>query len=81
MNDAPAAQPRIKVMPGGADRRVPVENQRGVYFPPDVPTEVYDTPYIRRRLADRDLIEVDAKGKPVPPPKPEALAAEQGVPG
>ena len=59
---------RITVLPGGPDRRVPVENLRNVYFDPEVPREVYDTPYIRRRLRDGDLVEVDPKtGTPVPP--------------
>lgn len=55
---------RITVQPGGPDRRVPVENLRGVYFEQDVPREVNHTPYIQRRLDDRDLVEVKPKTAP-----------------
>ena len=55
---------RITVQPSGPDRRVPLENS-GDYFEQGVPREVYRTRYIDRRLLDADLVEVDARGKPV----------------
>lgn len=47
---------RITVQPGGADRRVPVENLRGQYFEHGVPRDVALTPFIQRRLAAGDLV-------------------------
>jgi hypothetical protein len=61
---------RITVQPGGPDRRVPVENIKGTYFDQGVPREVYHTHYVARCIADGDLVEVNADGKPV-----EAAAA------
>lgn len=47
---------RITVLPGGTDRKVPIENLKNAYFDAKEPREVALTPYIVRRLADGDLV-------------------------
>jgi hypothetical protein len=66
---------RITVQPGGADRRVAVENLKGTYFEQGVPREVYDTPYIHKCLACGDLVQVPAAT--TQPAIPAAPAATQ----
>lgn len=46
---------RITVQPSGPDRRVPVEDRKGVYFEQDTPREVVLTRYIQRRIDGGDL--------------------------
>jgi hypothetical protein len=69
---------RITVQPGGADRRVAVENLKGTYFEQGVPREVYDTPYIRKCLACGDLVEVPAATARPATPVASAAAATKG---
>lgn len=61
---------RIWVQVGGDDRRVPREQRGSGYFEPGKPHNVRLTPFIQRRLDDKDLVKVDA------PPEPAPAAAE-----
>lgn len=62
---------KIWVKPGGDDRKVPWPGIKGRYFSADRAVEVDDADhYIARRLADQDLVKVDA-------PAPEAPTTEE----
>ncbi len=69
---------KVTVQPGGPDRRVPVEPLRNppTYFEQGVSVTVERTRYIEQRLADGDLVEVEAKpaASPNPAPAPEPPA-------
>jgi hypothetical protein len=60
----------IWVKVAGPGRRVPTE-RRGVYFDPKEAHHVRLTPFIQRRLDEKDLVKAD----PPPEPKPADGAA------
>jgi hypothetical protein len=52
---------RIRVQVADAGRRVPIEGRRGAYHEHEVVHDVRNTPFIQRRIAEGDLIEVPAE--------------------
>jgi hypothetical protein len=63
---------RIWVQVAGEDRRVPIEGQRGRYFEHGQKHQVRHTPFIERRIKEKDLVQVDA-------PTAEAAPAASGA--